>query len=48
MVRPFSGKEKKVEPANTEDEELEEVIDGVKTIGRGTRRSNGPSKCGSP
>ena len=32
MVRPFSGKEKKVEPANTEDEELEEVIDGVKTI----------------
>ncbi|MEZ8000902.1 MAG: aminopeptidase [Candidatus Poseidoniaceae archaeon] len=33
MVRPFSGKEKKIEPLNTEDEELEEVVDEVKTIG---------------
>jgi leucyl aminopeptidase (aminopeptidase T) len=33
MVRPFSGKEEKIEPLNTEDEELEEVVDEVKTIG---------------
>lgn len=33
MVRPFSGKEKKIEPLNTEDEELQEVVDEIKTIG---------------
>ncbi|MDE0869087.1 MAG: aminopeptidase [Candidatus Poseidoniaceae archaeon] len=32
MVRPFSGKEKKMEPKNTEDDELEEVVGDVKTI----------------
>ncbi len=32
MVRPFSGKEKKIEPKNTEDDELEEVVGDVKTI----------------
>tara|TARA_B100000767_G_scaffold274758_1_gene308792 strand:+ start:6028 stop:7206 length:1179 start_codon:yes stop_codon:yes gene_type:complete len=32
MVRPFSSKEKKIEPKNTEDDELEEVVGEVKTI----------------
>jgi|TARA_B110000914_G_scaffold39391_1_gene32820 leucyl aminopeptidase (aminopeptidase T) len=33
MVRPFSRKEKKRVPLNTEDDELEEVIDAIKKIG---------------
>ena len=33
MVRPFSRKEKKSVPSNTEDDELEEVIDAIKKIG---------------
>ena len=33
MVRPFSRKEKKREPLNTEDDELEEVVDEIKKIG---------------
>jgi leucyl aminopeptidase (aminopeptidase T) len=33
MVRPFSRKEKKKVPLNTEDDELEEVIDAIKKTG---------------
>ena len=33
MVRPFSRKEKKKVPLNTEDDELEEVVDEIKKIG---------------
>jgi len=33
MVRPFSRKEKKSVPLNTEDDELEEVVDAIKKIG---------------
>ncbi len=33
MVRPFSRKEKKSEPLNTKDDELEEVVDAIKNIG---------------
>ena len=33
MVRPFSRKEKKRVPLNTEDDELEEVVDAIKKIG---------------
>ncbi|MGY8728693.1 MAG: aminopeptidase [Candidatus Poseidoniales archaeon] len=33
MVRPFSRKEKKRVPLNTEDDELEEVVDEIKKIG---------------
>jgi len=33
MVRPFSRKEKKSVPPNTEDDELEEVVDAIKKIG---------------
>ena len=33
MVRPFSRKEKKRVPLNTEDDELEEVIDAIKKTG---------------
>ena len=33
MVRPFSRKEKKSEPLNTQDDELEEVVDAIKNIG---------------
>lgn len=33
MVRPFSRKEKKRVPLDTEDDELEEVVDAIKKIG---------------
>lgn len=44
MVRPFSRKAKKSEPLNTQDDELEEVVDAIKNIGEDKDKEEGEDK----